>query len=232
MDDRTDFRRRGLDHVDAWVFDLDNTLYPASSSLFPQIDVRMRRFIAERLGLGLDEAFALQKRYYRQFGTTLRGLMLCNAIEPAAFLDYVHDIDCTVLDEAPRLDAVLARLPGRKLVFTNGSERHAVNVLGRLGIARHFEAIFDIAAAGYVPKPDPSTYDLMLGRHAVAAGAAAMVEDIHRNLIPAAAVGMTTVWVRQDDHPDAALEGEPTDLGHVHHVTDDLVEWLESVAKA
>ncbi|MGE5506521.1 MAG: pyrimidine 5'-nucleotidase, partial [Actinomycetota bacterium] len=193
-------------------------------------DVRMRQFIAERLGMELDEAFRLQKRYYREFGTTLRGLMLCNAIEPDAFLDYVHDIDCTVLDAAPRLDAVLARLPGRKLVFTNGSERHAVNVLTRLGIGHHFEAIFDIAAAHYVPKPDPSVYTAMLGRHDVDARGAAMVEDIHRNLVPAAAIGMTTVWVRQDGHPDAALEGAVTDLSHVHHVCDDLVAWLESVA--
>lgn len=221
-----------LAHVETWVFDLDNTLYPASSSLFPQIDLRMRRFISERLHMPLDDAFRLQKSYYRQFGTTLRGLMLVHGIEPGAFLDYVHDIDCTVLDEAPRLDAVLGRLEGRKIVFTNGSERHAVNVLGRLGIARHFEGIFDIAAAGYIPKPDPGTYKLMADRHAVAPAAAAMFEDIHRNLVPAAAIGMTTVWVRQDNHPDAAIEpsagsGAGMDLSHVHHVTADLVAWLE-----
>jgi putative hydrolase of the HAD superfamily len=226
----SDFRKAGLNHVAAWVFDLDNTLYPATSSLFPQIDVRMRRFIAERLGMGLDEAFALQKRYYREFGTTLRGLMLVHGLEPDAFLDYVHDIDHSVLEAAPRLDAALAALAGRKLIFTNGSESHAVKVLERLGIARHFEAIFDIAAAAYVPKPDPETYARIVARHALDARAAAMVEDIHRNLVPAAAIGMTTVWVRHADHPDdGVLRQDEADLAHVHHVTDDLPAWLERV---
>jgi putative hydrolase of the HAD superfamily len=226
-----DPRAAGLGHVESWVFDLDNTLYPASSSLFPQIDVRMRQFVAERLGLSLDDAYRLQKQYYREFGTTLRGLMLRHGIEPDAFLAYVHDIDCTVLDVAPHLDAVLARLPGRKLIFTNGSERHAVNVLARLGIGRHFEGIFDIAAARYMPKPEPETYRMMLERHAVLAAGAAMVEDLHRNLLPAAAIGMTTVWVRQDGHPDDKVLGhDAADLTHVHHITDDLVAWLERAA--
>ncbi len=220
-----------LSCIESWVFDLDNTLYPASSSLFPQIDVRMRGFIAERLGLPPDEVRALQKRYYHQFGTTLRGLMLIHAIEPEAFLSYVHDIDCTVLAAAPRLDAVLARLPGRKLVFTNGSERHAENVLARLGVARHFEGIFDIKAAGFLPKPEPETYRRMVERHAIDPRGALMVEDIHLNLVPAAAIGMTTLWVREDGHPDSGmLKQDETDLGHVHHITADLVGWLEGVS--
>ena len=228
----TDPRRLGLDHVNTWVFDLDNTLYPASSSLFPQIDLRMRRFIADRLGLDLEAAFRLQKQYYRQFGTTLRGLMLVHGIEPAAFLDYVHDIDHSVLAAAPALDAALAALPGRKVIFTNGSEGHAVKVLDRLGIARHFEGIFDIVAAGHVPKPQPETYDVMVGRHGIDPRAAAMVEDIHRNLVPACAIGMTTVWVNEADHPDATVAAQDTtDLSHVHHVTDDLVALLTGRVK-
>ena len=219
-----------ITHIESWVFDLDNTLYPAASSLFPQIDIRMRRFIAERFGLSLDEAFALQKRYYREFGTTLRGLMLVHQMEPEDFLSYVHDIDCTVLDAAPRLDAALGRLPGRKLIFTNGSERHAENVLARLGIARHFEGIFDIKAARFIPKPQPECYRLMVERHAIDPSKALMVEDIHRNLIPAAAIGMTTLWVREDNHPDSAiLNHDQADLSHIHHVTDDLTGWLERV---
>ena len=219
-----------ITHIESWVFDLDNTLYPAGSSLFPQIDIRMRRFIAERFSLSLDEAFALQKRYYREFGTTLRGLMLVHRMEPEDFLSYVHDIDCTVLDAAPRLDAALERLPGRKLIFTNGSERHAENVLARLGIARHFEGIFDIRAARFIPKPQPECYRLMVERHAIDPGKALMVEDIHRNLVPAAAIGMTTLWVREDNHPDSAiLNQDQADLSHIHHVTDNLTEWLEGV---
>jgi len=225
-----DPRRLGLSHVDSWVFDLDNTLYPASSSLFPQIDVRMRQFIAERLGLPLDEAFKLQKKYYREFGTTLRGLMIVHGLEPDAFLDYVHDIDHSVLDEAPALDGALARLPGNKFIFTNGSEMHAVKVMERLGIARHFDGIFDIAAACFIPKPQPECYRAMVDRFAIKAERSAMVEDIHRNLLPAAAIGMTTVWVRQDNHPDfKVVQQDDDDLGHVHHITDDLVGWLEAV---
>jgi len=219
-----------LPSIETWVFDLDNTLYPASSSLFPQIDVRMRRFIAERLDLSLDEAFRLQKRYYREFGTTLRGLMLVHGIEPEVFLAYVHDIDCTVLDVAPRLDRALARLPGRKLIFTNGSERHAENVLARLGIGAHFEGIFDIKAAEFLPKPEPETYRRMVARHDFDPGRALMVEDLHRNLVPAAAIGMTTLWVREDNHPDCAvMKQDDSDLGHVHHITTDLTDWLEKV---
>lgn len=223
--------RPPLSALETWVFDLDNTLYPAASSLFPQIDVRMRQFIAQSLGLDLDQAYVLQKRYYREFGTTLRGLMTVNGMEPSAFLDYVHDIDHTVLDRAPALDAALARLPGRKLIFTNGSHRHAEKVLARLGIERHFDGIFDIVAAGFVPKPQPQCYDLMVRRFAFDPRAAAMVEDIHRNLAPAAALGMTTVWVRQDDHPDVKVLNQDTpDLDHVHHVVEDLTHWLEQVA--
>lgn len=227
-----DPRRLGLDHVRAWVFDLDNTLYPASSSLFPQIDVRMRQFIAQRLGLELDAAFRLQKSYYRDYGTTLRGLMLVHGIEPEDFLDYVHDIDHTVLDVAPALDAALRALPGRKLIFTNGSERHAVSVMERLGIAGNFEGIFDIKAAAFIPKPQPECYEAMLKRFGIDAPHSAMVEDIHRNLKPACDIGMTTVWVRQDNHPDfKVVQQDEDDLSHVHHITDDLVRWLAEIPR-
>jgi putative hydrolase of the HAD superfamily len=228
-----DPRRLGLGHVRSWVFDLDNTLYPASSSLFPQIDVRMRQFIADRLGLGLDEAFVLQKRYYRDYGTTLRGLMTVHGLEPEDFLDYVHDIDHTVLDVAPALDAALGRLDGRKLIFTNGSERHAISVMQRLGIADRFDGIFDIKAANFVPKPQPECYLAMVRRFGIDAAGAAMVEDIHRNLKPAFDIGMTTIWVRQENHPDAKVVGhDEADLSYVHHVTDDLVAWLEQIPRA
>jgi putative hydrolase of the HAD superfamily len=215
-----------LDHIEDWIFDLDNTLYPASSSLFPQIDLRMRRYIADALHLSLDDAFALQKRYYHQYGTTLRGLMLAHDVEPAAFLSYVHDIDHSVLQPAPRLAAALDRLPGRKVVYTNGSERHAINVLAHLGLSRQFAAIFDIVAAGYIPKPDVESYARMMARHAIDGRHAIMFEDLARNLLPAADAGMTTVWVRDDAHShwtgDAIV-----DPVRIHHITDDLTAWLE-----
>lgn len=219
-----DCRPPRLDQVESWVFDLDNTLYPASSSLFPQIDLRMRRFIAGALGLDEQEAFVLQKRYYHQYGTTLRGLMLAHAIEPDEFLAYVHDVDCGMLDPSVDLDRALTGLPGRKIIFTNGTERHALNVLERLGLTRHFEGIFDIRAADYLPKPNAETYARMAQRHRVDARRAAMFEDLPQNLLPAAEAGMATVLVREA----AALPDwvEPQDLSHVHHVTDDLAAWL------
>ncbi|MBI4968687.1 MAG: pyrimidine 5'-nucleotidase [Rhodospirillales bacterium] len=208
--------------IETWVFDLDNTLYPATLSLFPQIDVRMRRFIAERLKMSEAEAHALQKRFYHEFGTTLRGLMLVHDIEPDVFLDYVHDVDHRVLTPDPRLDRALKALEGRKLIFTNGTESHAAKVLDRLGLAHHFEAVFDIRAALYLPKPDPETYQRMVDRHAIQAPRAAMVEDIARNLKPAADLGMTTVWVR----PPVPEFEHDTDTAHVDHVIEDLAAWL------
>jgi putative hydrolase of the HAD superfamily len=216
-----------LAHVDAWVFDLDNTLYPASANLFAQIDVRIKAFIAEALKVGLDEAFVLQKKYYREFGTSLRGLMLNHGVEPDAFLDYVHDIDHAVLAPNPALNTALKALPGRKLVYTNGSTYHAEQTLIRLGIAAHFSEIFDIRASRYIPKPDPGAYADFIAKHVIAPERAAMFEDLPRNLKPAVDLGMTGVWVR---HPETRLF-DNEDTSHCHFVTDDLTAWLTDTAK-
>jgi putative hydrolase of the HAD superfamily len=213
-----------VDHIEAWIFDLDNTLYPASAHLFPQIDRRMKAFIADSLKLSLDDAFALQKRYYWTYGTTLRGLMLNHNVEPDHFLEYVHDIDHSVLTTDSRLSAALAGLPGRKFIYTNGSERHAVNVMDRLGITNHFDGIFDIRAGNYIPKPEPAPYAELVARHAISPANAVMFEDIHRNLKPAADLGMTTVWVQHPENPAKADE----DLSHCRFVTDDLIGWLQN----
>ncbi len=205
-----------------WIFDLDNTLYPASSNLFDQVDARMQAFIVEHLKLPPDQAKATQKHFYRTYGTTLRGLMEVHGMAPEIFLDYVHQIDLTVIAANPALDRALAGLVGRKLIFTNGSVQHAQNVMSRLGIAHHFEIIFDIAAAGYVPKPDRASYDLLLQRHAIDATKACMVEDLPRNLVPAHAVGMTTVLVA-GNHELTEIDAEGP---HIHNRTDDLPDWL------
>ncbi|MBB4285509.1 pyrimidine 5'-nucleotidase [Roseospira goensis] len=219
----------GLRHVEHWVFDLDNTLYPASAQVFAQMDQRMKRFIADYLDLPEDEAFVVQKRYYHRYGTSLRGLMIEHGMDPHAFMDFVHDIDHSVIPAAPALDAALGRLEGRKVVFTNGSLKHAERVLERIGIAHHFEAIFDIEAGLFVPKPHPETYQSMLGRFALDPRVTAMVEDSLKNLVPARAVGMTTVLVRDPTHwafdPDA-------DWSHCHHITDDLTGWLAALVEA
>ena len=222
-----------FDHVDHWVFDLDNTLYPARCNLFAQVDVRITDFIARALGLDPVTARAKQKQYYLEHGTSLRGMMIHHGMDPADFLDYVHDIDVTPVPPSPLLAASLRALPGRKLVFTNGSVRHAENVLARLGVADQFDGIFDIVAADYVPKPDPAPYAVMARRFGVEPSRAAMVEDLHRNLGPAAAMGMTTVWVRTDSEfsrPDlkpGEVKPQPDHPGpHVHHVIDEVEGWL------
>lgn len=234
MTERRESIRDTLAHVDTWLFDLDNTLYPATSSLFPQIDRRMKAFIARFLGLPEDEAFVIQKKYYHQYGTTLRGLMLEHGLEPDAFLDFVHDIDHSVLAYDRALDDALKVLPGRKLVFTNGSARHAERVLDRLALGHHFEGIFDIKAADYIPKPQPETYEKLVAAFGITPDRTAFFEDSVLNLKPAAAIGMTTILVRAGPDHAARHEGPggEEDLGHCHHVTADLAAWLAEVAAA
>ena len=209
-----------------WVFDLDNTLYPASCNLFKQVDARMAAFIAEALSITEDEARALQKQYYRIHGTTLRGLMVEHGMKADRFLEFVHAIDVTAIPPNPALGLAIDALHGRKLIFTNGSTRHAENVLERLGIADRFEAIFDIVAADYVPKPNPLAYETLLHHHDFAPMAACMIEDLPRNLVPAAALGMTTVLIK--GHHELTEIDAAGD--HIHHVTEDLVAWLEAAA--
>jgi putative hydrolase of the HAD superfamily len=210
--------------VEAWVFDLDNTLYPAGSNLFAQISTRMGEFIMNLLGLDAEAARVVQKRMFATYGTTMRGLMTEYSIDPHAFMAHVHDIDLSVIEPAPALDRALEGLSGRKLVFTNGSVRHAERVLERLGIARHFEVLFDIAAAEFMPKPDPTGYRKLIEHHGVVPARSAMVEDMARNLEPAAALGMLTLWVRSplDWQKDGAEQP------YVQYQTDDLTRWLET----
>jgi putative hydrolase of the HAD superfamily len=215
---------RPLAEIETWIFDLDNTLYPASCRLFDQIHARMTGFIADRLGLSPQAALAVQKTYFREHGTTLRGLMMVNRIDPEDFLAYVHEIDLACVPPDPVLVAALTGLPGRKIIHTNGSRRHAERLLDHLGIAGSFCGVVDIAAAGYDPKPALAGYHELLRRHEVRPGTALMVEDMARNLVPAAALGMTTAWVRNP--ADWAVEGCNGD--HIHHVVDNLGAFLSA----
>jgi putative hydrolase of the HAD superfamily len=214
--------------IDTWIFDLDNTLYPSTSSLFPQISARMGGFIAGRFGLDAEAARALQKQLFRAHGTTLRGLMVEHGVDPHEFMDYVHDIDLSDLAPAAALAAALGALPGRKLVFTNGSRRHADRVLGHLGLAGHVAGVFDIADAGFMPKPDPAGYQALIARFGIEPRRAAMVEDMARNLEPAAALGMVTVLVHNAS--DWAAEGAEGDW--IQHRTDDLAGWLSAFERS
>jgi putative hydrolase of the HAD superfamily len=221
-------RGRPLVEIETWIFDLDNTLYPASCRLFDQIHARMTGFIADRLGLTPEAALTVQKSYFREHGTTMRGLMTVNRIDPEDFLAYVHEIDLACVPPDPVLVEALTRLPGRKIVHTNGSQHHAERLLDHLGIAGSFCGVVDIAAAGYDPKPGLAGYHELLRRHEVSPGTALMVEDMARNLVPAAALGMTTAWVCNT--ADWAVEGSAGD--HIHHIVDDLGAFLTAAAMA
>ena len=219
--------------VDTWVFDLDNTLYPAGSTIWPAVDSRITRYLATLFDLDGTSARALQKYYYQRYGTTLRGLMEEHAISADEFLAFVHDIDRTGLAADPALGQALVALPGRKLILTNGSREHALRTTEQLGFHHVFEDIFDIVAAELVPKPEAVVYDRFLAKHAVDPTRAAMFEDLARNLTIPHARGMRTVLVapRGGDHREA-WEAEGVSEPFVDFVTDDLAGFLRQITLA
>ncbi len=222
--------KRGFAHIDTWVFDLDNTLYPHHVNLWQQVDRRIGEYIAGYLKVPADEARRIQKDYYRRYGTSMRGMMSLHGVSADDYLAYVHKIDHSPLEPNPAMGAAIAKLPGRKLVLTNGSTDHAGKVLERLGIGGHFEAVFDIIAAELEPKPAPQTYQRFLDLHGVNPASSAMFEDLARNLVVPHQLGMTTVLVVPDGAREVVREEwelEGRDAGHVDHVTDDLTGFLE-----
>ena len=214
--------KSSLDNIAVWVFDLDNTLYPAHCDLGAQLGQRMGAFVARFLNLPLDQARVLQKKYFHAHGTTLRGLMLEHDLHPDDYLDYVHDLDLSGIPLDDRLGPALQALPGRKVIYTNATNKHAHRVLGHLGVKHHFDGFFDIIDANFIPKPNQQPYETLLRRHGIDPNRAAMVEDIAQNLVPASNLGMATVWVRGGRN--IALTDEQ--LQHVQHTTDDLAAWI------
>ncbi|WP_084650021.1 pyrimidine 5'-nucleotidase [Stappia stellulata] len=223
---------RAFKGVEAWVFDLDNTLYPASSDLFSQIDVRISDYVARVLDMPRDQARIKQKEFYRDYGTTLRGLMIEYDIEPDAFLEYVHDIDYSPIEPNPELGRMIAELPGKKFIFTNGDKPHAERTAERLGISDQFDDIFDIVAAGLMPKPNLEAYNLFMKQTGVAPARAAMFEDLARNLVVPHKLGMRSVLLVPDGtravfREEWELEG--ANAPHVDFVTDNLAGFLKAV---
>jgi len=215
-----------LSHIDAWIFDLDNTLYPARTNLFAQIDARMGAYIGRLLDVDAAVAHQVQKRFFHAHGTTLRGLMNEHGVDPREFLDDVHDIDFSVVSAAPMLVEAIALLPGRKLIFTNADSDYAQRVLDRIGLGSAFEAIHDIHATGYLPKPDARAYDGLCEAYAIDPTRALFVEDMVRNLKPAKAIGMTTVWV-----DNGSEQGPAHDVpDFIDYTIDDVGDWLSVVA--
>ena len=211
-----------LSRIATWIFDLDNTLYPPSANLFAQIDQRMGDYIGRLLNCDAIEARRVQKALFHEHGTTLRGLMNHHDIDPHEFLSFVHDVDMDVLSHDVRLIEGIARLPGRKLVFTNGDAPYAGRVLDRLGLGGAFEAIYDVHATDYIPKPDPRAYQGLCDAYGIDPTTALFVEDMARNLKPAKAIGMTTVWVNngseRGDHEACA--------SYIDIEINDVGEWL------
>ena len=216
-----------LDHIDCWVFDLDNTLYCSRKyDLFPAMHAKMAEYIENYMGVSAEAAQDLQRRFGQNYGTTLRGLMVEYGIHPDGFLHYVHDLDLDQIQPEPALDAAIGALPGRKVVFTNATVEYAGNVMERLGVTHHFDHVFDVAAADYIPKPQMPAYDEFLKSTGVLPERAVFFEDMARNLAPAHEIGMTTVWV-ENDRQNAL---PPTDAEHVHYIAEDLTRWLEAAA--
>jgi putative hydrolase of the HAD superfamily len=220
-------------HVDTWVFDLDNTLYPRSCDLWVKIDARITLFMMQLFGLDALSSRALQKHYYLRYGTTLRGLMTEHGIDAHQYLAFVHEVDRSSLHPNHTLARAIAALPGRKLILTNGSRDHAMKTAQQLGLDHVFEEVFDIIAADFIAKPDEAAYDRFFDQCGVDPKRSAIFEDIDRNLVIPHQRGMMTVLVLPDPSREEQLEEWEIAKGHETHVdflTGDLVEFLEGLA--
>ena len=216
-----------LSHIDCWIFDLDNTLYPASANLFAQIDINMGTYIQNLLGLDPVEAHRIQKELYHSHGMTLPGLMALHGVDPHDFLGKVHDVDVDLVAPHPELAELIGRLPGRKFVFTNADAPYAERVLARLGLSESFDAMHDIHALAYVPKPQPPAYASLCNRYGIDPTRAVFVEDLARNLVPAKAIGMTTVWI-----DNGSEQGSGSERDHIDYIISDVGSWLAQVVAA
>ena len=220
-----------LSHIESWIFDLDNTLYPADVEFFNQIVVKMKHYVAEFLSVEPETALAIQKEYLAEYGTTLSGMMAVHGMDPAPFLKYVHDVDLKYLDPNPVLRGNIAALPGKKFIFTNGSKAHAENVASYLKLFDLFDGHFGVEDTGYIPKPNAHAYDAFLGRFDIDSTKAIFFEDNLRNLEVPKQLGMRTVLVTSNEdwshEPEAARPASGAgDVDFVDYVTADLAGWL------
>ncbi len=214
-----------IDNINGWIFDLDNTIYPAVSGLFDQVSVRMNTFLQDTFNLEADAAYNMRKDLFHRYGTTAKGLMEDYNMDPHDFLSYVHDIDLSDVVYDKELDDALAALPGKKVIFTNGTTRHATRILEAYRIDHHFEYCYDIIEADHRPKPDPAIYTEMLSRTGIAPEHAVMIEDMAVNLKPAAALGITTVWLDHElnwGKPEMAA-------AHIDYIACDLKQFLSKL---
>ena len=213
--------------IDYWIFDLDNTLYPAHSGIFQQVYVLMGEFISKNLNLDLKHAREIQRKYYKKHGTTLRGLMDNHGIDPDVFLEEVHKLDYSIVNPNHELSKNLGNLKGKKYIFTNANKQHADKVLERLKIANLFDGIYDIKMANYIPKPQIESYEKFIKTYKINPKKAIMFDDIAKNLVPASKVGFKTVWI------NVGYENFSDDIANskkfLNYETAGLPNWLNSV---
>ena len=211
--------------INYWLFDLDNTLYSGKTKVFEQIDKKMSKFISEKLNVDIKKAKEIQKNYFYQYDTTLNGMIKNHKIDANEFLEFVHDIDISFLKNDIALKQEIEKLDGKKIIFTNGPRKHALNVTKKIGIQHCFDDIFDIVDSNFVPKPSIEPYKKLVKKHKIDPNLCAFVEDIARNLKPAYEMGMKTVWI-ENDEPWAK---KFSDNSFVNYKTNNLSEFLKKI---
>ena len=208
-----------------WLFDLDNTLYSGKTKVFDQIDKKMSKFISEKLNVDIKKAKEIQKNYFYQYDTTLSGLIKNHKINADEFLDFVHDINIDFLKKDLNLAQELEKLDGEKIIFTNGSRKHAINITKKLGVHQYFDDIFDIVDSEFIPKPSVEPYKKLVEKHKIDPNLCVFVEDIARNLKPAYEMGMKTVWIENDEPWAKKL----SDSNFINYKTSNLSEFLKKI---
>tara|TARA_B110000438_G_scaffold200799_1_gene192321 strand:- start:1381 stop:2052 length:672 start_codon:yes stop_codon:yes gene_type:complete len=216
---------KSLKSIKWWLFDLDNTLYSGKTKVFEQIDKKMSKYISEKLNVSIEEAKKIQKNYFYEYDTTLNGMIKNHQINANEFLEFVHDIDIDFLKKDVQLDQELQNLKGKKIIFTNGSRKHAINVTRKIGIEKHFDDIFDITDSEFMPKPSKEPYKKLVEKHKIDPNLCVFIEDIARNLKPAYEMGMKTVWI-ENEEPWAK---KFSDSAFVNYKTNNLSEFLKKI---
>ena len=213
--------------IKTWIFDLDNTLYSADSGIFQQVHDLMGKFVSNHLNIDIEDAKIIQKNYYKQHGTTLRGMMDNHGVDPDHFLAEVHKLDYSIVGPNHKLNEELKKLQGRKIIYTNANMQHALDVLKRIELSNFFDEIYDIKMANYIPKPELTPYEQMVAQFDIETKSSAMFDDIAKNLVPAKNVGFTSVWI------DAGYENFSDDVKaskkYLDHETTNITKFLEEV---
>ena len=208
-----------------WIFDLDNTLYSGDTKVFDKVDKKMSKFISEKLNVSVEEAKKIQKNYFHEYNTTLNGMIKNHEIDANEFLEFVHDVDLDFLKADKPLEREIAKLEGKKFIFTNGSKAHVANVTKRIGIEKLFDGIFDIVESDFIPKPSIEPYKKIIEKYKIEPQYSIFIEDIARNLKPAHELGMKTVWIKNDE-PWAA---KFSDSDFINYKTDNLAKFLKEI---